>query len=208
MHGRRPYFDRSSGPGSMRSAPHGCPASPGIFSAHPGADDDALRWLAFETFSGRRAPHVKTASVDRVRAALPVTILEQLRAFERYLTTRSALPARLLTGPRGRSRTCRPMPAGMRRPKRLSLPTRASTASCLLEVNPGGTGRLSAQRTAQTAAGIRAELRAAAHVELGRGSAQRLSCRITTAHDRVVNAAALADRARTRASCGRSSTPT
>jgi cobalamin biosynthesis protein CobT len=39
--------------------------------AHPGADSDGVRWLAFESVSDRPAPVEKTTLVDLVRAALP-----------------------------------------------------------------------------------------------------------------------------------------
>src|SRR5207342_828475 len=36
--------------------------------AHPGAQNDGLRWLAFEVFSGQAAPGSKNAMAARVRA--------------------------------------------------------------------------------------------------------------------------------------------
>ena len=45
---------------------------------HPGADEDGLRWLAFEILSERRAPPEKTSHVARVRAALPASLLTEL----------------------------------------------------------------------------------------------------------------------------------
>ena len=39
--------------------------------AHPGPDRDGLRWLAFEVFSGRSSPAVKTELAAAVRASLP-----------------------------------------------------------------------------------------------------------------------------------------
>src|SRR5688572_8854206 len=47
--------------------------------AHPGADDDGIRWLTFEVLSGTAAPANKSALVDRLKASLPATLLEGLR---------------------------------------------------------------------------------------------------------------------------------
>lgn len=38
--------------------------------AHPGQDEDGVRWLAFEAFAGQGAPQDRHAAVQRVRAAL------------------------------------------------------------------------------------------------------------------------------------------
>src|SRR5215467_1385683 len=46
--------------------------------AHPGADRDGLRWLAFEVFSGRLSPAVKTELVAAVRASLPPSLIDGL----------------------------------------------------------------------------------------------------------------------------------
>jgi cobaltochelatase CobT len=48
--------------------------------AHPGADLDGARWLAFELFSGRDAPDVKRAMVTGVRRALPDALVAALEA--------------------------------------------------------------------------------------------------------------------------------
>jgi len=47
--------------------------------AHPGSDRDGLRWLAFELFSRRHSPGVKTEFAAAVRASLPPSLLEGLR---------------------------------------------------------------------------------------------------------------------------------
>src|SRR5438067_2929636 len=48
--------------------------------AHPGREQDGLRWLAFELFSETSAPKEKRALVDAARAALPHDLVDQLRA--------------------------------------------------------------------------------------------------------------------------------
>src|SRR5580765_3657990 len=52
----------------------------GNLLSHPGADRDGLRWLAFETFSHRQSPHIKTDLVSAVRASLPTPLAERLAA--------------------------------------------------------------------------------------------------------------------------------
>ena len=46
--------------------------------SYPGLDDDGLRWLAFECFSGMRVPPEKAEATGRARAALPADLLNQL----------------------------------------------------------------------------------------------------------------------------------
>ena len=47
--------------------------------AHPGTDDDAVRWLAFELFSERTAPAERSAPAARARAALSASLLSSLQ---------------------------------------------------------------------------------------------------------------------------------
>ncbi len=48
--------------------------------AHPGAEDDGIRWLVFEAISGQPAPREKQALTARVKAELPESVLGGLRA--------------------------------------------------------------------------------------------------------------------------------
>jgi cobaltochelatase CobT len=52
----------------------------GNLTAHPGADRDGLRWLAFEEFSGHRSPNVKAELAAAVRSSLPPSLLDELRS--------------------------------------------------------------------------------------------------------------------------------
>jgi cobaltochelatase CobT len=47
---------------------------------HPGAENDGVRWLAFECLSGRSAPAEKTGLVAAVRSALPAPLVADLAA--------------------------------------------------------------------------------------------------------------------------------
>jgi cobaltochelatase CobT len=54
---------------------------PGIATnllSHPGPDDDGVRWLAFEILSGRNAPADRTAAAQRARQALSPRLLDSL----------------------------------------------------------------------------------------------------------------------------------
>ena len=53
-----------AGADSTLSACAGWPESRGICSAYPGTDDDGVRWLAFESFSGMSAPREKTGAAS------------------------------------------------------------------------------------------------------------------------------------------------
>jgi hypothetical protein len=46
--------------------------------AFPGLDDDGLRWLAFECFSGMRVPPAKGEAADKARASVTGPLLDQL----------------------------------------------------------------------------------------------------------------------------------
>jgi cobaltochelatase CobT len=46
--------------------------------AHPGAEDDGVRWLVFEAISGREAPTEKKALAARVKSAMPSTLVDGL----------------------------------------------------------------------------------------------------------------------------------
>jgi cobaltochelatase CobT len=48
--------------------------------AHPGAEEDGLRWLAFESFSGRDASTNKRPLVVAARAALPMALVNGLES--------------------------------------------------------------------------------------------------------------------------------
>ena len=43
--------------------------------AHPGVEEDGVRWLGFEAFSGAPAPRERSAAADRTREALTPRLL-------------------------------------------------------------------------------------------------------------------------------------
>lgn len=48
--------------------------------AYPGVDDDGVRWMAFEAFSGRPAPREKRAAVERASSQMGAALVEGLTA--------------------------------------------------------------------------------------------------------------------------------
>ena len=70
---------------------------PGIaanLTAHPGADDGGVRWLAFGMFSGLEPPAAKQSAAGRVRAVLPSADAAALRHLATLLTDEPAFVER------------------------------------------------------------------------------------------------------------------
>ena len=161
--------------------------------AHPGPTTSSLRWLAFETLSGRVAPASRTDAVTRLRLALPHDTVEQLSrltpllrdqprfaaiAAEWALTHAASIPADP-DDPGGPLRVG-PLARGNRR-----LPRRG---------NPGGTAAALRKKTDAERQATEGEGHATgANMDLG---GDPVKYRVfTSAYDRVENAAALASRA-------------
>ena len=62
--------------------------------ACPGPDDDGMRWLAFERFSGRPAPSEKARAAAEARVALPATLATELDASHRSSAISAGSPRR------------------------------------------------------------------------------------------------------------------
>jgi cobaltochelatase CobT len=160
--------------------------------AHPGAENDGVRWTAFEALSGRAAPRDKTHLVNDVKAGLQTRLyqaLVELAVFcedqERFAAAAAAwsraagaaLPSKLLA----------PVEKGQ-----LPFPTREVLRTLPRRGDPGA-----------TSAPLRAETRepdqngegtTPGHVAaMGRSGSDDYRA-FTTAYDRVVNAASLASR--------------
>ena len=159
--------------------------------AHPGADNDGVRWLAFESMSGRSAPVEKTTVVNLVKAALPERLLKDVTALHACLhdqarfapaaatwatAAAAVLPMNLVT----------PTEAG-----RLPLLTRDVVRHLPRRGDPGAT-------SAPLREGARDRDRDGEGTATGHagttGSGSDGYRAYTTAHDRVVNAASLASR--------------
>ena len=159
--------------------------------AHPGADNDGVRWLVFECLSQRAAPPEKTRLVEAVRSALTPRLVNELHAFRHHLTDHQ----RSATAAAAWSRS-----AGATLPKRLL----AAVEKGQLPVPPREVLRQLPRRgdPGATSAPLRDDKREPG--EAGEGTAtgntgttgpgSRDYRAFTTAYDRIVNAASLASR--------------
>jgi cobaltochelatase CobT len=158
--------------------------------AHPGADNDGVRWLAFECVSGRAAPPEKTPLAAAIRSALPAGLLEDLTALRARIADHQYAAAWAATW----SRT-----AAAILPKKLVsaveksqlLPTREVLRQLPRRGDPGATsGPL---RDEKRQPGEDGEGTATGNTgTTGPGISDYRT--YTTAYDRVVNAASLASR--------------
>ena len=163
--------------------------------AHPGADDDGVRWLVFETLTGTAAPTEKRAIIARLKAALPDDLLDGLTALQTAAADQSQFAAAA---------------AGWVRAARGHVPRSGATSATALpftlplrsvdkyqrrgryEAPTGAAGQRVGKDTGALAGRDDSASPAGAVVEpSGDAAVYRV---FTTAHDRVVNAAALASR--------------
>lgn len=63
-------------------------------TAHPGREQDGLRWLAFEIFSGRTAPAGTRPLTESVKTALPHDLIDRLTALGDVLRTHAPFAER------------------------------------------------------------------------------------------------------------------
>jgi cobaltochelatase CobT len=163
--------------------------------AHPGADDDGVRWLVFEAVSGRPAPNDKASLTARVKSELPKDLLDGLSSLRDTARDQAAFAAAAAEWVRAAERH-------VRRDQSTS-DTAATFTLPLREIDkyqrrgrygsPVGTGSRSEQkkRELQTGTHDGASPAGAVIEPAGGGIGYRV---FTTAHDRVVNAATLASR--------------
>ena len=159
--------------------------------AHPGADNDGVRWLAFESLSGRPAPPEKTELVTAVTSALPQRLLEDLIALRTHIEDQTHVAQAAATWATAAAAV---LPKSLVSPtegRRLPLPTRQVVRHLPRRGDPGATSaplrdekRDRDQDGEGTATGNAGTT--------GPGSSGYRA--YTTAHDRVVNAASLASR--------------
>ena len=163
--------------------------------AHPGADDDGVRWLVFEAVSGRPAPKEKKVLTARVEAELPRHLLDRLTTLRDSARDQSAFAraaAQWVRAARGHL------------PREQATASHAQTFTLPLRFvdkyqrrgryeNPVGTGgKRSRKEVSGQADRVDGASPAGAFVDpTGASIFYRV---FTTAHDRVVNAATLASR--------------
>ncbi|HLG57656.1 MAG TPA: hypothetical protein VI485_20100 [Vicinamibacterales bacterium] len=168
---------------------------PGIarnLMAHPGAENDGVRWLAFELMGGRAAPGEKAVMAGAVKSALPSHLVDGLTGLATHLNDPATFAATAATWARA---------AGARLPKaliapaeagRIPLPAREVRRQLPRRGDPGAT---SAPLREDQRADPSQDSEGTATGNTGASGQGHDGYRVyTTAHDRVVNAAALASR--------------
>jgi cobaltochelatase CobT len=164
----------------------------GNLMAHPGAEPAGVRWLVFERLSGRSSPPEKASDAARVRSLLPAALLGGLdrlaahladhRRFAPAAATWAADAARHLPADPAGTAIGDPFPLPLRPVDRHVRRRRPSTANA---------------RSRPREFDIAPTPGSASDAANGNGTAITASDEyhaFTTAHDRVVTAAALADR--------------
>ena len=157
--------------------------------AHPGLDDDGLRWLAFECFSGVSAPREKTKAAAQARGTLPSALLEALRLVGNF-TADDARFAEAAAGWCATAAGQAPVPVAAAA-RGFNIPTRPAG----VDIRRGryalpGQSRIDANRPDAAPEGEHAHGATQANVD---PVVALIGYRAyTTAFDRVVNAAALA----------------
>jgi cobaltochelatase CobT len=160
--------------------------------AHPGAENDGVRWLAFECLSGRSAPAEKTRLVEAVRAALPMRLVSDLTALRGQLLKHEEIAAAAAAWSRAAgaalpSKLLAPVQRGQ-----LPVPTREVLRQLPRRGDPGATSaplRDEKREPGQDGEGSTPGNAAS----MGRSASDDYRV-FTTAYDRVINAASLASR--------------
>ena len=163
--------------------------------AHPGAEDDGVRWLVFEAVSGRPAPGEKQALAARIKAELPKDLfagLRRLRDSARNQAAFAAAAAAWVTAARSYGPRDRAIASNG---QAFTLPLRyidKYQRRGRYESPVGTAGRKKRKETRGQADGVDGASPAGAVVEpTGEAVGYRV---FTTTYDRVVNAATLASR--------------
>ena len=159
--------------------------------SHPGVDADGVRWLAFEVLSGVAAPKEKTDLVRKLRQQLPKKVLTGLTPLAPLLTDQPRFSEEAAKWVRSAvshiPKADAPPPGALP----FELRTRVNVRTLPRRGDPGATSaplkkRQEATQDSEGSAGSGA---------ITKGGTEGISYRAyTTAHDRIVNAGALADR--------------
>jgi len=164
--------------------------------AHPGADDDGVRWLVFEALTGMPAPALKIELIDRLKASLPRDLLDGLHALQQSARDQSRFAATAAAWARAARQYVPNSGAASASASPFTLPLRyvdRYQRRGRYEAPTGAAGQRARKETGTAVRSDDAASPAGATIEpTGHAVGYRV---FTTAHDRVVNAAALASRA-------------
>ena len=161
--------------------------------AHPGADRDGLRWLAFEAFAGRPAPALKSEMVAAVRASLPPALARSLEALARDLHDHARFAGAAASWSReaGRHITSAVSAGDARSFPWLNTSVEYVLRPQQLDADAAGTPVADQNAARKTSPGGDSTY-AAEELARGRAGGNQAYKIFTTAHDRVVDAARLA----------------
>lgn len=161
--------------------------------SHPGVEEDGLRWLAFERFCDRSSPPEKAAMVSRVRAALPPRLIDALTNLRAALEQPLPFAAKAAEWANAAAAHLPPPGKASAVGDRFPLPVRRIERHERRRKNPAaaGTRRRDPDDDQASTPGSATDATRGS----GTSDTDRNAYRVfTTAHDRVVNAAALANR--------------
>ena len=159
--------------------------------AHPGPEPDGLRWLAFQSLSGLAAPANKTHAVARLRSRLPSSMVDALARLSVHLEDQARFSEAAADWAKAAAGHI-PAADAQRTAAPFQLPRRVVTRSLPRRGDPGATSAPLKERHQGTGDSDGSAAPGAATA----GDASDVVYRVyTTAYDRTVHAAALADRA-------------
>ena len=160
--------------------------------AHPGADNDGVRWLAFEALSGRQAPSEKMRLAQAVRSALPARLIDEVVALGADVATQDQIAAAAANWSRAVAAILPPKLLAAIEKGQLPIPPREVLRQLPRRGDPGATS--APLRDEQREPGEDGEGSTPGNAATtGRGASDDYRA-FTTAYDRVVNAASLASR--------------
>lgn len=160
--------------------------------AHPGMEPDGVRWLAFEALSRQAAPPDTHLAITMVKASLSAPLLDSLAALSTHLDDQEGF-AEAAAAWALQAAAHLPTVEMRESGKQVLLPTREIELRRRIERgDPGATrASLRSEDGADDSRDAGGTASSAGEVVAGAGFAYRI---YTTAHDRVVHAAALASR--------------
>lgn len=166
--------------------------------AYPGAENDGVRWLAFEILSGRAAPREKTQLVDAVKAALQgraglkTRLYDDLVELHAHIDSQDVFATMASTWSQAAASVLPKPLIAPSEPGRFPLPAREVLRQLPKRGDPGGTSAPLRKDTREDA-GQDADGTATGNVgTTGPGNGGYRA--YTTAHDRIVDAVSLVSR--------------
>ena len=160
--------------------------------AHPGAENDGVRWFAFECLSGRAAPAEKTRLAQAVRSALPSRLVNELTDLRNQLVDHAHIAAAAAAWSRAASATLSTKLIAPIEKGQLPFPAREVLRQLPRRGDPGATS--APLRDDRREPGQDGEGTTPGNVGITGGGTMDDYRAFTTAYDRVVNAASLASR--------------